>query len=110
MEWLVVGGIILLGGGGTFIFVALMGVVVQEATSVASCLLYLIGAGTLFAAGFLTARHAFDMAERPSLLIGAAVPLAYAVGRLTWVKLGLPTPWSDYERWRDQDHRNYWWG
>ncbi|MEU0382169.1 hypothetical protein ABZ093_33465 [Streptomyces cyaneofuscatus] len=79
-----------------------------QAMGVVSSLLYLVGAGILFAAGFHTARLLLDLSERQSLAVGIAAPIAYAAGRLIWVKLRLPTPCSDYDRWRRQEHRDYW--
>ncbi|PAZ10840.1 hypothetical protein CLM62_38765 [Streptomyces sp. SA15] len=78
------------------------------AVRAADFLLATAGAGVLFAAGFATARFALGTAERQSLFVGLAVPVAYGVLRLTWVALGLPTPFTDYDRWRDEDHRDYW--
>ncbi|GAB2891463.1 hypothetical protein GCM10022245_28280 [Streptomyces mayteni] len=97
------------GSAGMIAYVKLMARAMQKyAVGAVEVLLLLIGAGILFAAGFFTAHLGLGMAEQPSLFVGMAVPAAYAVGRLSWVALGLPTPWSDYERWREQDHRDYW--
>jgi hypothetical protein len=71
-------------------------------------LLAVVGAGVLLAAGIATARFGLGMAERQSLFVGLAAPLAYGVLRLAWVALGLPTPLTDYDHWRDEDHRDYW--
>ncbi|MET9438652.1 hypothetical protein [Streptomyces sp. NPDC006551] len=73
-----------------------------------SFLLYLVGAGVLFAVGYFTARLVFDLSEQRSMAVGAALPVIYGAGRLIWLKLGLPTPFSDYDRWRSKDHRDYW--
>lgn len=109
MRWIVVATVFMFGSAGMIAYVKLMDRAMQRyAVGAADVLLYLIGAGILLAAGFCTARFGLGMAEQPSLCVGIAVPVAYAVGRLCWVALGLPTPWSDYERWRDQDHRDYW--
>ncbi len=78
------------------------------AVRAADFLLAVGGAGILFAAGFATARFGFGTAERQSLFVGLAVPSAYGVLRLAWVGLGLPTPFTDYDRWREEDHRDYW--
>ncbi|MFD5199103.1 hypothetical protein ACFWM7_02830 [Streptomyces sp. NPDC058375] len=91
-----------------WLLLALLGAAMGQAMGVVSSLLYLVGAGALFAAGFYTARLVPDLSEQQSLAVGIAVPIAYAAGRLIWVKLGLPTPYSDYDRWRRQEHRDYW--
>ncbi|EPD62492.1 hypothetical protein [Streptomyces sp. HGB0020] len=101
--------VVIVGSGGIIAYVKLMDRAMEKyAVGAADVLLLLVGAGILFAAGFFTARYGLGMAVRQSLLVGMVVPAAYAAGRLSWVALGLPTPWSDYERWRDQDHRDYW--
>ncbi|MFG2768137.1 hypothetical protein [Streptomyces rubiginosohelvolus] len=91
-----------------WLILALLGAAMGQAMGVVSSLLYFVGAGILFAAGFYTARLLLDLSERQSLAVGIAVPIAYAAGRLIWVKLRLPTPYSDYDRWRRQEHRDYW--
>ncbi len=116
MAWMVVGAVVALVFAGTFAFDRLMSRVREKhpvgegdiLVGSADLLLHLVGAGVLFTAGFSAARYGFGLAQRWSLLVGMAVPAAYAAGRLSWVALGLPTPWSDYDRWRDQDHRDYW--
>ncbi len=100
--------IIVIAWLGTWLLLALLGAAMGQAVGVVSSLLYLVGAGLLFAAGFFTARLLLDLSEQQSLAVGIAVPIAYAAGRLIWVKLGLPTPYSDYDRWRRQEHRDYW--
>ncbi|GCB42795.1 hypothetical protein [Streptomyces sp. NL15-2K] len=74
----------------------------------ADFLLAVGGAGILLAAGFATARFGLGMVERQSLFVGLAVSVAYGILRLAWVAAGLPTPFTDYDRWRDEDHRDYW--
>lgn len=74
---------------------------------VTNCLMVIVAGGALFAIGYFIARL-FDGPQTTSLIIGLVVPAACGLGRLLWLALGLPTPWSDYNRWRDQDHRNYW--
>ncbi|MGW0477106.1 hypothetical protein [Streptomyces coeruleorubidus] len=101
-------GIIAIAGLGTFVFLSLLGAVMGQAVGVISFLLYLVGAGVLFAVGYFTARLVFDLSEQRSIVVGAALPVIYGAGRLIWLKLGLPTPFSDYDRWRSQDHRDYW--
>jgi hypothetical protein len=101
-------GVLAIAVLGTFVFLTLLGTLMGQAVGVISFLLYLVGAGTLFAVGYFTTRLVFDRSEQQSMIIGAALPVAYGVGRLIWLKLGLPTPYSDYDRWRTQDHRNYW--
>ncbi|MFE7647509.1 hypothetical protein [Streptomyces phaeoluteigriseus] len=98
-------GIIAIAGLGTFVFLSLLGTVMGQAVGVISFLLYLAGAGVLFAVGYFTARLVFDLSEQRGMVIGAALPVTYGAGRLVWFKLGLPTPFSDYDRWRSQDHR-----
>ncbi|MEU8351485.1 MULTISPECIES: hypothetical protein [unclassified Streptomyces] len=93
---------------GTFVFLVLLGAVMGQPGGVVSFLLYLVGAGILFTVGYFAARLVFGLSEQQCLFAGAALPIAYGAGRLTWLKLGLPTPYSDYERWRSQDHRDYW--
>lgn len=94
---------------GIKLYVKLMDRAMQEyAVGLVDFLLLLVGASILFAAGYATARFGHGMSQQHSLFVGMAVPAACAAGRLSWVALGLPTPWSDYERWRDQDHRDYW--
>lgn len=62
----------------------------------------------LFAVGYFTARLVFDLSEQRSMVVGAALPVVCGAGRLIWLKLRLPTPFSDHDRWRSQDHRDYW--
>jgi hypothetical protein len=93
---------------GTFVWLTLMGAVMSHAVDLVSFLLYLVGAGILFGIGYFTTRQVFDLSEQQSLVVGAALPVVYGAGRLIWLKLGLPTPYSDYDRWRRQDHRDYW--
>jgi hypothetical protein len=101
-------GIVAVVGLGTFVFLTLLGTLMGHAVGFISFLLYLVGAGILFAVGYFTTRLVFDLSEERSMLVGAALPLAYGAGRLIWLKSGLPTPYSDYDRWRRQDHRDYW--
>jgi hypothetical protein len=109
MRWIVITAVFMFGSSGMIAYLKLMDKAMQRcAVGAIEVLLLLVGAGLLFAAGFCTARFGLGMAEQPSLIVVIGVPTAYGVGRLCWVALGLPTPWSDYERWRDQDHRDYW--
>ncbi|MFK4599677.1 hypothetical protein [Streptomyces pristinaespiralis] len=101
-------GVIVAAVFGTFVFLVLLGAVMGQAVGVVSFLLYLVGAGSLFAVGFFGSRLVFDLSEQQSIVVGAALPVSYGTGRLIWLKLGLPTPYSDYDRWRSQDHRDYW--
>ncbi|MEU5575016.1 hypothetical protein [Streptomyces coeruleorubidus] len=80
----------------------------EPCVGLVSFLLYLVGAGIIFAIGYFTVRQVFDLSEQRSLVVGAALPVVYGASRLIWLKLGLPTPHSDYDRWRRQDHRDYW--
>ena len=108
MTWIAIATTVMLGGTVVAAYLKLMAKVMQHAVRAADVLLWLIGAGILFVAGFSTARFGLEIPEQPSLFVGIAIPVAYAIGRLSWVALGLPTPWSDYERWRNEDHRDYW--
>ncbi|MDQ1016604.1 hypothetical protein [Streptomyces afghaniensis] len=101
-------GIIATIGLSTFVFLSLMESVMGHAVGLISFLLYLVGAGILFAVGYFTSRLVLDLSEQQSMLVGAALPVVYGTGRLVWLKLGLPTPYSDYDRWRSQEHRDYW--
>lgn len=93
---------------GTWLFHALLGAATGHAMGVISFLLYLVGAGLLFAADFFTARMLLDLPEHQSLTVGIGAPIAYAASRLIRVELGLPTPFSDHDRWRRREHRDYW--
>ncbi|WP_432154158.1 hypothetical protein [Streptomyces tricolor] len=101
-------GIIAAAGLGTFVFLTLVGTLMGHAVGLVSFLLYLVGAGVLFGIGYFTTRSVLGLSEQRSMVVGAALPLVYGAGRLVWLKSGLPTPYSDYDRRRRQDHRDYW--
>lgn len=89
-----------------FVFV-LPGLMHEYGVALANLLLLLVLGGMLFAVSYFIARLC-HVAQTPSIVIGAAVPAALGLGRLAWIALGLPTPRRDYNRWREQDHRDFW--